>query len=116
VIVSDHCYLKPLLPLLTDNGRFYILAMSQNEIRLLEGTHYSVQQVELPEEVPESLAEALKYEEAENEVWLYSSSSGATIGKGGRRLRFYGQGLVMTIAKITSCATFSKLIEAYTSC
>ncbi len=94
VIVSDHFYLKPLLPLLTNNGRFYILAMSQNEIRLLEGTHYSVQQVELPEEVPESLAEALKYEEAENEVWLYSSSSGATIGKGGRRPAiFYGQGV-----------------------
>jgi Bacterial archaeo-eukaryotic release factor family 7 len=94
VIVSDHFYLKPLLPLLTNNGRFYILAISQNQIRLLEGTRYSIQQVELPEEVPESLAEALKYEEAENEVWLYSSSSGATRGKGGRRPAiFYGQGV-----------------------
>jgi hypothetical protein len=94
VIVSDHFYLKPLLPFLANDGRFYILALSQNEIRLLEGTRYSVQEVELPEAVPESLAEALKYEEAENEVSFYSSSSGASIGKGGRRAAiFYVQGV-----------------------
>ncbi len=94
VIVSDHFYLKPLLPFLANDGRFYMLALSQNEIRLLEGTRYSVHEVELPEAVPESLAEALKYEEAENEVWSYSSSSGALVGKGGRRTAiFYGQGV-----------------------
>jgi release factor family 3 len=94
VIVSDHFYLKPLLPFLTNDGRFYVLALSQNEIRLLEGTRYSVHEVELPEAVPESLAEALKYEETENEVWYYSSSSGALVGKGGRRAAiFYGQGV-----------------------
>ncbi len=95
VIVSDHFYLKPLLPFLAYDGRFYILALSQNEIRLLEGTRYSIHEVELPEAVPESLAEALKYEEAENEVWFYSSSSsGASIGKSGRRAAiFYGQGV-----------------------
>lgn len=94
VIVSDHFYLKLLLPFLSNDGRFYILALSQNEIRLLEGTRYSVNEVELPEAVPESLAEALKYEEAENEVWFYSSSSGAAVGKGGRRAAiFYGQGV-----------------------
>ena len=94
VIVSDHFYLKPLLPFLANDGRFYLLALSQNEIRLLEGTRYSVQEVELPEAVPESLAEALKYDESENEVWFYSSSSGASVGKGGRRAAiFYGQGV-----------------------
>ncbi len=94
VIVSDHFYLKPLLPLLTNDGRYYILALSQNDIRLLEGTRYSVHQVELPEKVPESLAEALKYDEPENEVSYYSSSSGASVGKGGRRAAiFYGQGV-----------------------
>lgn len=94
VIVSDHFYLKPLLPFLANDGRFYILGMSQNAIRLLEGTRYSVHQLELPEAVPESLAEALKYEEAENEVSFYSSSSGALVGKGGRKAAiFYGQGV-----------------------
>jgi hypothetical protein len=94
VIVSDHFYLKPLLPFLASGGRFYVLALSQNSIRLLEGTRFSIQELELPETVPANLAEALKYEEAENEVSFYSSSSGALVGKGGRRATiFYGQGV-----------------------
>ncbi len=94
VVVSDHFSLKPLLPFVTENGRFYILALSQNEIRLLEGTRYHITEVELPETVPESLAQALKYDDPDNQVRYYSSSSGASIGKGGRRaVIFYGQGI-----------------------
>jgi Bacterial archaeo-eukaryotic release factor family 7 len=94
VIVSDHFYLKPFLPLLANDGRFYILAISQNAIRLLEGTRSSIHEVALPESVPASLAEAFKYEEAENEVSFYRSSSGALVGKGGRKAAiFYGQGV-----------------------
>ena len=94
VVVSDHFYLKPLLPLLANGGRFYILAISQNALRLLEGTRFSIHEFELPETVPANLAEALKYEEAENEVSFYSSSSGAVVGKGGRKAAiFYGQGV-----------------------
>jgi hypothetical protein len=94
VVVSDHFYLKPLLPFLATGARFYILAISQNAIRLLEGTRYSIHELELPETVPTNLTEALKYEEAENEVSFYSSSSGALVGKGGRKATiFYGQGV-----------------------
>jgi hypothetical protein len=94
VVVSDHFYLKPLLPLLATGGRFYVLALSQNAVRLLEGTRFSIQELELPETVPANLAEALKYEEAENEVSFYTSSSGGLVGKGGRRATiFYGQGV-----------------------
>ena len=94
VVVSDHFYLKPLLPFLATGGRFYILALSQNSIRLLEGTRFNIQELELPEMVPANLAEVLKYEEAQNEVSFYSSSSGALVGKGGRRATiFYGQGV-----------------------
>src|SRR5438270_577432 len=42
VIVSDHFCLKPLLPLLINNRHFYILALSQNEVRLLKATRSSV--------------------------------------------------------------------------
>ncbi len=94
VVVSNHFYLKPLLPFLATGGRFYILALSQKAVRLLEGTCFSIQELELPETVPTNLAEALKYEEAENEVSFYSSSSGALVGKGGRKAAiFYGYGV-----------------------
>jgi hypothetical protein len=94
VVVSDHFYLKPLLPLLASGGRFYLLTLSQNAVRLLEGTRFTIQELELPASVPVNLADALKYEEAENEVSLYSSSSGALVGKGGHKAAiFYGQGV-----------------------
>ncbi len=94
VVISDHFSLKPLLPLLSASERFYILALSQNDIRLLEATRYGVELATLPESVPESLADALKYEESENEVSYYSSASGAQRGKGGRHpVIFYGRGV-----------------------
>lgn len=62
--VSQHAHLKPLLPLLTNDGRFFILVMSLNSARLLEATRYSVSEVPLGD-MPTSLAEALKYDDFE---------------------------------------------------
>lgn len=101
VIVASHFYLKPLLPLFND-GPFYILAVSQNEIRLLEGTRYSIQAVDVPEQVPESLAQALRYDQPDNQVRYRSSSSDTRqIGGGGGRqaIIFYGQGIGIDEAK-----------------
>lgn len=66
VAVSNHFHLKPLLPLLTSDGRFYILALSQKQVRLLECTRYSVREVEL-ENVPKSMESALLYDETATE-------------------------------------------------
>lgn len=62
MLVSDRFFLKPLMPLLTGDGQFYILALSQNELRLLRGSRHSVQEMDL-EDVPQSLAEALRFDE-----------------------------------------------------
>lgn len=93
-VVARHFYLKPLLPFLIDDGRFYLLALSHNHVRLIEGTRYSASEVALPEAVPRSLAEAMRYDESDNELQYHSSSSGAVVGKGGRRATaFHGQGV-----------------------
>lgn len=93
-VIAAHFYLKPLLPFLTDDDRFYLLALSQNKIRLLEGTRSTIHEMILPERVPESLAAALRYDEPEKEELQYhSSSSGAMTGKGGRPgIIFHGMG------------------------
>ncbi len=76
-VVSDRFHLKPLLPLLTDDGRFYILAVTLNKVRLLQATRYSVSEVSL-EDAPTSLAEALRYDDdAEPTLRAY-----ATAGRG----------------------------------
>lgn len=92
MVIASHFYLKPLLPLLS-NERFYLLALSQNEIRLLEGMRYTIQEVLLPEQVPESLAAALQYDQTEKELQYHSTASGAAVGRGGRyALVFHGKG------------------------
>lgn len=67
VNVGGRFHVKPLLPLLSGDGRFYVLALSQNAIRLLEGTRHHISEVEL-ENVPTSLNEALKEEVVEKQV------------------------------------------------
>ena len=38
VIVAERFHIRPMLPLLTGDGRFYVLALSQKNVRLLHGT------------------------------------------------------------------------------
>lgn len=85
VEISDRFYLKPLLPLITRDNEFYLLALAQNEIRLFKGNKYSLQQLNLPENVPASLAEALRYEDPEKQLQSHSIRSDRAI--------FHGQGV-----------------------
>src|SRR5260370_19344338 len=94
VVLGSHFFLKPLLPLLTYNGRFYILALSHNAVRLLACTHDSASELKLPEQVPSSLAEFLRGEERANELQSHSSASFGSVSKGGRHPAiFHGQGV-----------------------
>ena len=74
-VVSDRFHLKPLLPLLTGDGRFYVLAISQESVRLLEGTRDSVAELDLSD-VPQSLAEALKYDDPERQLQFHIGRPG----------------------------------------
>ncbi|MBD0347196.1 MAG: hypothetical protein ICV63_20710, partial [Coleofasciculus sp. Co-bin14] len=62
VVVTDRFHLKPLLSLLTGDGKYYVLALSQQDVRLIECTRNTVREIEL-EDVPKSLDEALQYDE-----------------------------------------------------
>lgn len=71
--VGERFHLKPMLPLLTGDGRFYVLAVSLNKVRLLEGTRDSVYEIDL-EDVPTSLAEALRFDDPEKSLQQYTIS------------------------------------------
>ncbi len=61
VMVERRFHIKPLLSLLSNDGRFYILAVSQDQVRLFEGSRHRVGEIELVS-VPESLSAALQYD------------------------------------------------------
>ncbi len=85
VIVADRFRIKPLLPLFAGDGHFFVLALSQNQIRLLEATRFSVDEIEM-EGVPSSMAEALSLD-VEKELQFQTPSAG---GRGERAAVFHG--------------------------
>jgi hypothetical protein len=85
VVTAKRYHLKPLLPLLVNDGQFYILALSQNKIRLFDCTRYSVTEVEL-EGVPQNLDEALRLDEPRKPLQYRTSGSAS----GGQRSSVHG--------------------------
>ena len=85
-VIANRFHLKPLLPFFTQNGHFYILALSRNKIRLLEGTRDTVDEIDLGS-LPESMAEIFHYERFEKQLQFHT---GTAQGPGNRAAMFYG--------------------------
>jgi hypothetical protein len=86
-VVGDFWHVKPLLPLFMDDGRFYVLALSQNKVRVLEGSKHSVAELALSD-APSSLADILGAYDIEPQVQYHSpttSTSAIFHGHGGGR-------------------------------
>lgn len=90
-LVNERFYVKPLLPMLMGDGVFYLLTLNQGGVRLLQGSRYSLAEVELSEDIPQSLAEALQYDDFEKQLQFHTSSRPTTGGGRGATM-FHGQG------------------------
>ena len=86
IAVTDRFQIKPLLPILSTDGEFYVLALSHNEVRLLRGSRWRVSELELTD-VPTSLKDALWYRDPETALQGHATSAGATT------LAFHGHGM-----------------------
>ncbi len=85
--LGDQFYIKPLIKALTENKIFYLLALSQNNLRLYRCTRYQIEQIDLPK-VPTSIEEMLQYEDPEKSLQYHTGTAGA----GKRSAVFHGQG------------------------
>ena len=83
LVVAHSYYVKPVLPLFTNNGHYYILAISLNEVRLFEGTRYGVGQLVLPDGIPANMEEALSLDGPQKSLQMHSGGGGGM---------FHGQG------------------------
>ncbi|MGB3293747.1 MAG: hypothetical protein WBB01_12235 [Phormidesmis sp.] len=88
-VVSNQFYAKPLIPLVTDDGQFYVLAASQNKVTLYQATRSSIQPVDLGN-TPLSLETALRYDDPEESLQGHTGSRMS--GSGGGQTVFHGQG------------------------
>lgn len=107
VTVSDRFYVKPLLPLLVNDARFYVLALSQNAVRLLECSRDQVHEIELTD-APQRVTDTMKDErEPERQLQFHS------LPMGGRNLeaRFHGHGVGAEDVDIVNLSAYFYRIE-----
>ena len=83
---GDHFITGPLMHLLSGDEHYLLLALSQNEVRLMDGSRHTVVQVEL-DEVPTSLEDVIEPRDPRSNTVTRPSSSGTR----GRAV-FYGHG------------------------
>jgi len=73
LVVADRFHLKPLVPMLSGDIRFYILAISKNQIRLVECTRFSARRVEI-QGLPENLDAALNLDEYQKRLQRHAGT------------------------------------------
>ncbi len=83
LVVADRFNVKPLLSLPASAERFYILALSQNKVRLFEGANQKISEIDLEiEGIPRSLADAMGYDDPEKQRQAHSGLPGTSIFHG----------------------------------
>lgn len=110
LFVNRRFHVKPLLPLVDGDDRFFILALSQNNVRLLQATRYTIVPVEVAG-LPTNMKGALNYAEADRGSQAHSAMRGS-MGK--QAAVFHGHGgqpdtrkddLVQFLRKVDSALT-----------
>lgn len=88
VYLGEQFFLRPLIPLVSKSPyRFFILALSQNEVRFFEADQYSITPVIIEDLVPKDRAEALGYDDTDR------SSLQHHPGAGNADAIFHGHGM-----------------------
>lgn len=83
--VGGRFHIRPLLPMFTGGGRFFLLALSQNEVRFFEGQRHSITPIIIEDLLPADMAETLQFSDADASFQAHSGTgTGAAI--------FHGQG------------------------
>jgi hypothetical protein len=91
--VGDTFHIVPLLPWLAGDGRFFVLAISQNDVRLLGGSRHGVDRLNVPG-LPANINEALRTHDPDEPLNLHSHQR-----VNGWNAVFHGQGVGIDDAK-----------------
>jgi hypothetical protein len=90
LLITKNFHTRPLLPLLNRVGKFYVLFVSLNNIRLFQGTADTISEIAL--KFPTSMDQALWADDPERYLNLHSGSIGTNEAKGGTAI-FHGHNL-----------------------
>lgn len=80
MLVNPRFYIKPLIALYAENGRFWVLCLTLKSVKLFRATRYTIEEVQL-RSVPGSLDEALRYDDSQRGHHLGPGSQGRRAGQ-----------------------------------
>jgi hypothetical protein len=90
VMVNNRFHIRPLLPLLSGGQRFFVLALSQNEVRLFEASRYEIRRLDVAG-LPAGMSQTLNYTPVDGGFQVHAATRGSgALGKKG--VVFHGQG------------------------
>jgi hypothetical protein len=87
LLITKNFHIKPLFSVLNRVGKFYILFISLNDVRLFQGTADTISEIAL--NFPTSMDEALGADDPERFLNLHSASTSTNVAKGGAAI-FHG--------------------------
>lgn len=76
-IISDHFYLRPIIPLLNDEGRFFLLCLSLHSSKLYEATEHAISEIATPRTLPQGITDVVGEDVVDNTVQFRSGQSTA---------------------------------------
>lgn len=103
VILSGRFHIKPLLPLFTVDGHFFLLVLNEKKIRLMYGTRSGLRDMDL-KNTPTSLAQALNLDEQ----GIHPAPSGVMAG---RPSGYHGHGVGTDYKKDDLLQFFHKVAD-----
>jgi hypothetical protein len=89
VVVTQRFHLKPIVPLLYRDARFYLLTLSQNKARIFICTQDRMVRLEVPG-MPQSLKEATIHDDPEKQIQFHTGTP--TTSTGNRSAIYHGHG------------------------
>lgn len=92
-VVGPRPHIKPLLDYFANDSHYFVLALSQKQVRLFRGSRYDIKQIEI-DEMPQGLEDALRYDDPESRLQLHTTPQTSTGGQGAAL--YHGHGDVET--------------------
>jgi hypothetical protein len=84
LMVTGRFHLKPLLPLFSGDGRYFVLSVSMRENHLYLASRHTMSEIRLPN-APANIDEALQYDQPERQLNYHATESGSA------RVAYHGQ-------------------------
>ncbi len=89
--VSNHFYIKPLIPALSGDERYFLLSLDLNGIKLYEGGAFTLNEIDLPDDMPKTLKQAMRWDDPERSVQFHTGTQTQAAGQN-RSAIFHGHG------------------------